>query len=99
MTKRAFVSFGYDHDKDLHGNLVRQSARTDSPFRICDQSLPSEVHDHNWKRKARKRIGEADVVIFICDLNTHSAEGVVPERSITQNEWRPKLAARGAARL
>lgn len=85
MTKRVFVSFDYDHDKDLHGNLVAQAKRSDSPFTISDQSLPSRVHDDNWKWEARNRISQVDVVIFICGVNTHSAKGVEAEMSITQN--------------
>ena len=85
MTK-VFVSFDYDTDRDLYGNLVEQAKRGDSAVTIIDQSLPSAVHDEDWKREARKRIRRADVVIFICGVNTHSAKGVEAEMSITQSE-------------
>lgn len=82
---RVFVSFDYDTDNDLRGNLIAQAKRPDSPFTISDQSLPGAVHDGNWKRKVRQRIRQADVVVFICGVNTHSAEGVEVEMSITRN--------------
>ena len=94
MTK-VFISFDYDHDKDLHGNLVAQAKRTDSPFKIVDQSLPSAVQDGNWKREVRDCIRGADVVIFICGVNTHSAKGVEAEMSITQSERKPYFLLKG----
>ena len=88
MTK-VFISFDYDHDKDLHGNLVAQARQSDSPFTVADQSLPSAVHDDDWKRQVRARIRRADVVIFICGVNTHSARGGRPRcRSHRQKESR-----------
>lgn len=92
---RVFVSFDYDHDKDLHGNLVAQAKLPDSPFRIVDQSLPSAVHDGNWKRQVRDRIRRAEVVVFICGVNTHSAKGVEAEMSITRSERKPYFLLKG----
>lgn len=83
---RVFISLDYDHDKDLHRSLLAQANQLDSPFRIVDQSLPSAVHDRNWKREVRQRIRRADVVVFICGFNTHSAPGVAAEMSIAQEE-------------
>ena len=95
---RVFVSFDYDHDQDLHGNLVAQAKRRDSPFRIVDQSLPSAVHDSNWKGQVRQRIRQADVVVFICGVNTHSAQGVAAEMSITQRERKRYFLLKGRRR-
>lgn len=92
---RVFISFDYDHDKDLHGDLVAQAKRLDSPFRIVDQSLPSAVHDGNWKRQVRQRIRQADIVVFICGANTHSAGGVAAEMSITQSERKHYVLLKG----
>lgn len=92
---RAFVSFDYDTDRDLYGNLVEQVGRGDPSIAIADQSLPSAVHDQAWKREARRRIRRADAVIFICGVNTHSAKGVEAEMSITQSERKPYLLLRG----
>lgn len=37
--KSAFISFDYDNDNDLRGNLVAQAKRSDSPFNIKDWSV------------------------------------------------------------
>ena len=92
---RVFISFDYDHDKDLRGNLVAQAEQPDSPFTIIDQSLPSAVHDDNWTREVRDRIRQTDVVVFICGVNTHSAKGVEAEMSITQSEGKPYFLLKG----
>ena len=39
VMKRVFISFDFDNDADLRGNLVAQSERRDSPFSIQDCSL------------------------------------------------------------
>ena len=92
---KVFISFDYDHDKDLTGNLVAQAKLPDSPFKIVDQSLSSAVHDGNWKRQVRDRIRRADVVVFICGVNTHSAKGVEAEMSITQREGKRYFLLKG----
>ena len=90
-----FVSFDYDTDRDLYGNLVEQVRRGDPSIAIADQSLRSAVHDDTWKREARRRIRRVDAVIFICGVNTHSAKGVEAEMSITQDERKPYLLLKG----
>ena len=92
---RVFISFDCDHDKDLHGNLVAQAKRPDSSFQIVDQSLPSPVHGPNWKREVRQRTRQADVVVFICGVNTHTAVGVAAEMSITQGEGKRYFLLKG----
>ena len=54
-TKRVFISFDFDNDADLRGNLVAQAGRRDSPFSIVDWSL-KEPYDENWKRKVRYQL-------------------------------------------
>ena len=97
MTK-VFISFDYDWDNDLYRNLVEQARQSDSPFSVSDQSLPSAVHDDNWKQHVRIRIRRADAVIFICGVNTHSARGVEAEMSITQAEGKPYFLLKGRRR-
>ena len=83
--KRTFISFDYDHDKDLKNLLVGQSRNSDSPFEIVDMSI-KEAIDSNWKDNARRRIRGCDVVIVICGTNTDTATGVTAELKIAQEE-------------
>ena len=92
---RVFVSFDYDTDRDLYGSLVAQAKRGDPGVAVTDRSLPSALHDDDWKREARKRIRGADAVIFICGVNTHSAKGVEAEMSIAQDERKRYVLIKG----
>ena len=51
-------------------------------FAIIDKSLPSAQHDERWRREARGRIGESEVVIVLLGPDTHSAPGVKDELSL-----------------
>ena len=82
---KAFISFDYDHDLELKNALVAQSELDDSPFEINDVSIKQAI-DSNWKKYARSKIKESDVVIFICGKYTNSATGVTAEMSITLEE-------------
>lgn len=93
--KRAFVSYDYDHDYELYRNLLSQSRASDSPFTISDASFERPVVDENWKKVARDRIRSAELVIFICGENTHSAKGVEVEMTITQQEHKPYFLLKG----
>ena len=52
-TKSAFISFDYDHDNDLRGNLIAQANKSGSPFSITDWSV-KEPFDEKWREKVRK---------------------------------------------
>ena len=95
MAKKVFISFDYDHDKNLYGNLVHQADQPDSPFTISDSSLQAPVVNENWKRVARDRIERAELVIFICGENTHSARGVEAEMSITRAASKQYILLKG----
>ena len=82
---KAFISFDYDHDLELKNALVAQSELDDSPFEINDVSIKQAI-DTNWKKYAREKIKESDVVIFICGKYTNTAKGVTAEMSITLEE-------------
>jgi hypothetical protein len=84
-TKRAFISFDYDHDLDLKNLLVGQAKNEDTPFSIQDFSI-KEAIAKDWKDKARTRIRGCDVVIVICGESTNTAAGVSAELEITRDE-------------
>ena len=92
--KRAFISFDFDHDKDLRGSLVEQAKRPDSPFHIKDGSLEEPVNG-KWKKKARALICKADLMIVICGEHTHDAAGVEAEVTIAQKENKPYFLLKG----
>lgn len=81
---RVFISFDYDHDRDLKTLLVGQSRNDDSPFFIEDHSI--KVETKGWKDDARKRIQRSDVMIVVCGLHTHQAVGVTDEIEIARDE-------------
>lgn len=92
--KRAFISFDFDHDKDLRGDLVSQAEDPDSPFNITDWSLKEPINE-KWKKKARELIRKADLIIVICGEHTHDAAGVTAEVTIVQEENKPYFLLKG----
>ena len=94
VTKRVFISFDYDYDKDLHGNLIAQAKRSDSPFNIVDQSVKAPI-DEKWREEVRRRIRNSDLVIIICGQHTHNASGVAGEVAITREENKPYFLLKG----
>ena len=81
-SRRLYLSFDFDHDDELRGSFLAQ-ARRHSPHTIVDCSLPAAI-DGKWTREARRRIGQADIVVLICGSNTHSAKGVEAEMTLTR---------------
>ena len=96
-TKSVFISFDYDNDKDLPGNLVAQAARPDSPFSIADRSVKYQIAE-NWRSEVRERIRRVDLVIVMCGQHTHDADGVAGEVTITQEENKPYFLLKGRKR-
>ena len=96
-TKSVFISFDYDNDKDLPGNLVAQAARPDSPFSVTDRSVRAAI-DEKWRSEVRDRIRRVDLVIVICGEHTHDADGVAGEVTITQEENKPYFLLKGRRR-
>ena len=93
-TKRAFISFDFDHDEELRDALVGQAKLPDSPFQIADRSV-HERFESNWKDQVRARIRKTDLTIVICGEHTHTAKGVAAELTITQEEGKPYFLLRG----
>ena len=72
-TKRAFISFDFDHNDDLRNALVGQAKYPNSPFEFVDASVRRHLPG-NWEEKVRNRIRRADLVIVMCGQHTHRAE-------------------------
>lgn len=92
--KRTFISFDYDHDKDIKECLVGQAKNPDAPFSITDMSI-KEAIDSKWKENARRRIKGCDVVVVLCGEYTHTAPGVTAELTIAQEEEIPYFLLKG----
>ncbi len=96
-TKSVFISFDYDNDDDLRGNLVAQANRPDSPFSIRDRSVRAPI-DEKWRSEVRDRIRRVDLVVVICGEHTHDADGVAGEVTITPEESKPYFLLKGRRR-
>ncbi len=93
-SKRAFISFDYDHDEDLRNLVAGQAKNPDSPFEIRDRSL-KEPLTGDWKEKVRRRMDNVDIVIVICGEHTHTATGVAAELTIARDAGKPYFLIRG----
>lgn len=96
-TKSAFISFDYDHDNDLRGNLVAQAENPESPFSITDWSVWERIRE-GWRQVVRDRISRVDLVIVICGEHTHDAPGVTAELTIAREEGKPYFLLKGRRR-
>ena len=96
-TKRAFISFDFDHDEELRDALKGQARNPNSPFNIADWSV-KEAFAGNWQAKVRDRIRQTDLTIVICGHHTHNAKGVAAELTITREEKKPYFLLKGRAR-
>ena len=95
-SKGVYLSFDFDHDDELRGSFLAQ-ARRHTAHTIVNWSLPAAI-DGKWTAEAGRRIGLADVVVFICGVNTHSAKGVEAEMTLTQQLSKPYFLLRGRPR-
>ena len=93
-TKSVFISFDYDNDKDLRGNLVAQAKKDESPFSITDWSVKKPI-DEKWRDEVRDRIRRVDLVVVICGQQTHKASGVAGEVAIAREEKTPYFLLKG----
>ena len=96
-TRSAFISFDYEHDKDIRGSLVSQAQDPKSPFTITDWSL-EEPFDEKWKMKVRDIIQRVDLTIVLCGEFTDAAAGVSAEMTIIREENRPYFLLCGRKR-
>ena len=89
--KKVFISFDFDHDKDLKGDLVSQARQRDTQFSISDSSLLEKQPEERWYAEANRRIASCDVFIVILGRNTYQAQGVLREVSIAKGLDRPRF--------
>lgn len=92
--KRVFISFDFDHDKELRGSLVAQAKDPESPFSITDWSVKYRIGEA-WRKEVRDRIHKADLTIVICGEHTHQAKGVEAEVTMVQQANKPYFLLKG----
>lgn len=92
--KRVFISFDFDNDNSLRGDLVAQAKDPESPFGIADWSVKYRI-DEAWKKEVRDRINNADLIIVICGEQTHQAKGVEAEVTMVQQAGKPYFLLKG----
>ena len=91
--KKIFLSFDYDNDDELRHTFLGQ-AKVHSKHEIVDQSIPYAASE-GWREKAQSKIGNSDMVIFICGVYTDSAKGVEAEMTITRKLGRHYFLLKG----
>lgn len=103
---KIFVSFDYETDLSLKGDLLSQAGRHDSPFSVTDFSLQETQPESTWVSQAQSAIARSDVFVVILGENTHNAPGVLKEIKIAEGlkkkrfqlrpqgkKWRPMKGA------
>ena len=83
-----FVSFDIEHDEDLYELLLAQSRTPSSGFAVSGGSKRSTGTTHE-SESLRRRIREADQVIFICGEHTGASAPVSAELLIAREERIP----------
>jgi hypothetical protein len=81
---KVFVSFDYDHDNSLKGDLIAQSRRPDSPFSLVDSSLSQALPQQEWLGHAQREIAKCDIFVVILGKHTHQAQGVLKEVNVAK---------------
>jgi hypothetical protein len=95
MTKaNVFISFDFDHDRDLRDLLLSQDKILNKPFQMTDWSVEELLTDA-WTLKIRERIKKVDQVVFLCGEHTNIAKGVGVEFAITKEEGKPYFLLQG----
>jgi hypothetical protein len=84
VKKKVYISFDFDKDKGLKDLLIGQSMNKECPFTVVDGSLKEVAPEKNWEKKAKRRIGDADLMIVMLGPGTHRAPGVLKEIGIAR---------------
>jgi hypothetical protein len=83
---QVFVSFDIEHDRGLFEELRSQSSS--SGFAVSGGSERHTATDV-WNERSRRRIRDADQVIFICSEHTEASASMSTEIRIAQQEQTP----------
>ena len=97
-TRKIFVSFEFDKDKDLRGHFYAQAKPYAQRYRISNCSLREAYETRQWKAKARTAIRECDAVIVLVGQDTHNASGVRTEVDMARSFGKPTLQVRPQGR-
>jgi hypothetical protein len=83
---QVFVSFDFERDRELFEELRTQSSSSGFAVLGC-----SERHTATdvWNERVRRRIRNADQVIFICSEHTEASASMSTEIRIAQQERTP----------
>lgn len=95
--KRVFISFDFDYDRALKEFVIGQSRLPSSPFEVIDSSLKEAAPDLEWKKKARAKISQADIVLVIAGQYTYRAQGVLAEVAMARELAIPIVQMTGYA--
>jgi hypothetical protein len=83
---QVFVSFDFESDGELFEELRTQSGSAGFAVLGCsDRYTATDV----WNERARRRIRNADQVIFICSEHTEASASMSNELRIAQQEKTP----------
>lgn len=93
-TRKIFVSFEFDKDKDLRGHFYAQAKPYARRYRIRNCSLREAYETPEWKEKARTAIRGCDAVIVLVGQDTHNAPGVRTEVDMARSFGKPILQVR-----
>lgn len=88
-TRRIFVSYEYNEDKELKNQFLEQARTRDLPIVIEDYSLEEDHRDPRWKQKAIPLIRRCSMMVILIGLNTHNSSGVREEVQIADSLRKP----------
>jgi hypothetical protein len=82
------MSFDLENDGDLRDQLLEQSSKRTSGFKIAARSEAWTMTD-SWDKVVRRRMREVDEVIVICGEHTAASPSVSAELRIAQEDQKP----------
>lgn len=86
---KIFVSYDFDHDRQLAVLLQNQSKLPAAPFETANWSLKEAAPEAKWLLRAAERIRRCDVVLVLLGKHTHRAPGVRKEVAVARRLKKP----------